>query len=105
MITLRKDFAMILAFRQPRGAGAALTIAVRIGLGVAAAAVGSAALAQQNPPPQSSTTRPAQKAEVKKLEQNGYQPGTDDQHYPQNLQNAEKKAHANAAAGKPAPAP
>ncbi|WP_460908872.1 DUF4148 domain-containing protein [Paraburkholderia jirisanensis] len=98
---------MIPHSRKPRGASAALIAAVCTALGVAAAAAGSAAQAQQpNPASQgSTTTRAAQKAEVKKLEQNGYQPGTDDQHYPQNLQNAEKKAHANAAAGKPAPAP
>ena len=31
-------------------------------------------------------------AELKKLEANGYQPGRNDPNYPQNLQNAEKKA-------------
>jgi hypothetical protein len=32
-------------------------------------------------------------AELKTLEKNGYQPGADDPNYPQNIQNAEKKAH------------
>lgn len=36
-------------------------------------------------------------AELKKLEDNGYKPATNDLYYPRNLQNAEKKA--NAAAG------
>jgi len=89
-----------------RGVGAALSMTLCVALGAAAAAVAGTAQAQQTAAPRgSSTTRAAQKAEIKKLEQNGYQPDTDDQHYPQNLQNAEKKAHGNAAAGKPAPAP
>lgn len=36
-------------------------------------------------------------AELKKLEQNGYNPSVNDPNYPQNIQNAEKKA--NGAAG------
>ena len=36
-------------------------------------------------------------AELKKLEDNGYRPTMNDPNYPQNLQNAQKKA--NAAAG------
>ncbi|PQV49252.1 DUF4148 domain-containing protein [Paraburkholderia sp. BL21I4N1] len=39
------------------------------------------------------TTRAAKKAELKKLEKNGYQPSADDPHYPQDIQNAEKKAN------------
>lgn len=37
-------------------------------------------------------------AELKKLESNGYQPSQNDPNYPQNLQNAEKKANAGQAA-------
>jgi hypothetical protein len=37
-------------------------------------------------------------AELKKLESNGYQPTQNDPNYPQNLQNAEKKASAGQAA-------
>jgi hypothetical protein len=37
-------------------------------------------------------------AELKKLEQNGYNPAVNDPNYPQNLQNAEKKANAPAGA-------
>jgi hypothetical protein len=33
-------------------------------------------------------------AEMKKLEDNGYKPAMNDPNYPQNLQNAEKKANA-----------
>lgn len=33
-------------------------------------------------------------AELKKLEDNGYKPAMNDPNYPQNLQNAEKKANA-----------
>ena len=42
--------------------------------------------------PDSTTTHAAKKAELKKLEQNGYQPSAPDPHYPQDIQNAEKKA-------------
>lgn len=41
--------------------------------------------------------RAKNRAELKKLEDNGYQPAQNDPNYPQNLQNAQKKA--NAAAG------
>lgn len=41
--------------------------------------------------------REKKNAELKKLEQNGYNPAGNDLNYPQNLQNAEKKA--NPAAG------
>ena len=37
-------------------------------------------------------------AELKKLESNGYQPSQNDPNYPQNLQNAQKKANAGQAA-------
>ena len=37
-------------------------------------------------------------AELKKLESNGYNPAQNDPNYPQNLQNAEKKANAAQAA-------
>ena len=37
-------------------------------------------------------------AELKKLESNGYQPSENESNYPQNLQNAEKKANAGQAA-------
>jgi hypothetical protein len=40
-------------------------------------------------------------AELKSLEKNGYQPGDDQINYPQNIQDAEKKA----AKGKPASTP
>ena len=51
--------------------------------------------AQQTTPPQNgTTTHSAKKAELKRLEQNGYKPGATDPHYPQNIQNAEKKANA-----------
>jgi hypothetical protein len=36
--------------------------------------------------------RAKRNAELKQLEENGYQPGRDDPNYPQNLQNAQKKA-------------
>lgn len=59
--------------------------------------------------PEASTTTPAQQkaskkaarkanraqknAELQKLEKNGYNPGTDQANYPENIQNAEKKAN------------
>jgi hypothetical protein len=36
--------------------------------------------------------RAKRNAELKQLEQNGYEPGRDDPNYPQNLQNAQRKA-------------
>lgn len=38
--------------------------------------------------------RAKNRAELKKLEDNGYQPSQNDPNYPQNLQNAQKKANA-----------
>ncbi len=61
----------------------------------------AAAQTQQNTQQSGTTTRAAQKADLKKLEQNGYQPGTDDPHYPQNIQNAEKKAYGGSTASAP----
>jgi Domain of unknown function (DUF4148) len=52
--------------------------------------------------PDSTTTHTAKKAELKKLEQNGYQPSATDAHYPQDIQNAEKKAGGTAGAAQPA---
>jgi Domain of unknown function (DUF4148) len=50
----------------------------------------------------STTTRAANKAELKKLEQNGYQPHANDSNYPQDIQNAEKKASGGTPSAKPA---
>jgi hypothetical protein len=86
--------------RKPRASVAACAVAGFALLGAAAAHAQPAATPQHG----SATTRAAQKAEIQKLEQNGYQPGTDDPHYPQNLQNAQKKARGGAAASAPAPA-
>ena len=47
--------------------------------------------------------RAKKNAELKQLEQNGYNPAGEQTNYPQNLQNAQSKAHAQNAA-KPAPA-
>ena len=50
--------------------------------------------------------RAKKNAELKELEQNGYQPGGDQIDYPQNIQNAEQKANAaKAGQAKPASAP
>lgn len=51
--------------------------------------------------PDSTTTHAAKKAELKKLEQNGYQPTANDPHYPQDIQNAEKKTTGTVAPGAP----
>jgi hypothetical protein len=51
--------------------------------------------------PNSTTTHGAKKAELKKLEQNGYQPSATDPHYPQDIQNAEKKAGGAGGAAQP----
>jgi Domain of unknown function (DUF4148) len=50
----------------------------------------------------STTTHAAKKAEMKKLEQNGYQPRSQDPNYPQDIQNAEKKAAGGAPSANPA---
>ncbi|MDE1179318.1 DUF4148 domain-containing protein [Paraburkholderia sp.] len=42
---------------------------------------------------QSTTTRQAEKADLKNLEQNGYKPQAQDPKYPDDVQAAEKKAH------------
>ncbi|SAL43974.1 hypothetical protein AWB71_02314 [Caballeronia peredens] len=47
--------------------------------------------------------RAKKNAELKQLEQNGYNPAGDQTNYPQNLQNAQAKINAQKA-GKPAPA-
>ena len=50
--------------------------------------------------------REKKNAELKKLEQNGYNPSGDQLRYPQNVQNAEKKANGQGAgAATPASAP
>lgn len=53
-------------------------------------------------PQNSTTSHTAKKAELKKLEQSGYQPSATDPHYPQDIQNAEKKANGGAGAAQPA---
>lgn len=55
----------------------------------------ASAYAQQQ---QSPTTRNGEKADLKKLEQNGYKPESQDSHYPDNVQAAEKKAYGGSAA-------
>ena len=57
------------------------------------------ATAPQNGP----TTRAGEKADLKKLEQNGYQPSATDPHYPQDIQNAEKKANGGGGSKTPNP--
>ncbi|SDV51493.1 DUF4148 domain-containing protein [Chitinasiproducens palmae] len=46
----------------------------------------------------SNTTRQEKKAELKKLEANGYRPEYNDPHYPNNLQNAERRSGSPGAA-------
>jgi hypothetical protein len=55
---------------------------------------------------QSKAARAKKNAELKDLEKNGYQPGGDQQNYPQNIQEAQRKVDAEKAAkGKAASAP
>ncbi|WP_345816394.1 DUF4148 domain-containing protein [Paraburkholderia sp. PREW-6R] len=51
----------------------------------------------------STTTRASTKADLKKLEQNGYKPEAQDPNYPSDIQNAEKKANGGPGAATPAP--
>jgi hypothetical protein len=64
--------------------------------GAANAATGAAASAAHPTKAQRKQARKEararNKAEIKKLENEGYQPGNNDPSYPDNLQNAEKKA-------------
>jgi hypothetical protein len=50
---------------------------------------------------QRKAARSKKNAELSTLEKNGYQPGGDQTNYPQNIQNAEKKAAASKAASTP----
>lgn len=52
---------------------------------------------------QRKAAREKKNAELKELEKNGYNPGGDQQNYPQNIQNAQSKVNAQKA-GKAAPA-
>lgn len=82
-----------------RRAIASLIVAAATGLGFASAAYSQTTMspdAASTPKAQHKAARKAHRAaknaELKKLEQNGYNPGQNDPQYPNKLQNAEKKA-------------
>jgi hypothetical protein len=60
----------------------------------AAASAPSKATAKAQRKAARKAARTKKNAELKDLEKNGYQPGGDQNNYPQNLQNAEKKSAA-----------
>jgi hypothetical protein len=70
--------------------------------------VASASLVHAQQPPvtsqNGSSTHAAKKAELKKLEQNGYQPSATQSQYPQNVQGAQQRAAGGAGASQPVPA-
>jgi hypothetical protein len=74
-----------------------VVIACTVALGLTGPPV--SAYAQQS---QGTTTRKAEKEDLKKLEQNGYKPEAQDPHYPDDVQAAEKKAYGGSTASGPA---
>lgn len=90
-------------------------IAASIGIGLAWAPVSMAQTAapgavastpKEVKKAQSKAARAKKNAELKELQKNGYQPGGDQQNYPQNIQEAQRKVDAEKAAkGKAASAP
>jgi hypothetical protein len=67
------------------------------------AATTAASTPKQIKKAQRKEARAKKNAELKQLEQNGYNPAGEQTNYPQNLQNAQSKINAQKA-GKPAPA-
>ncbi|SAL70804.1 hypothetical protein AWB68_04069 [Caballeronia choica] len=90
-------------------------VAASIGIGLAWAPVAmaqtaapdaAASVSKETHKAQRKAARAKKNAELKELEKNGYQPGGDQQNYPQNIQDAQRKVDAEKAAkGAPASAP
>lgn len=73
------------------------------GTGAAGVAASAAKPTKQQKKQARKEARAKKNAELKQLEQNGYNPAGEQTNYPQNLQNAQSKINAQKA-GKPAPA-
>ena len=88
-------------------AAIAVSLAALVAMPVAQAQDTAAAPAASTPKQikkaQRKEARAKKNAELKQLEQNGYNPAGEQTNYPQNLQNAQSKINAQKA-GKPAPA-
>ncbi|SAK51142.1 hypothetical protein AWB76_01509 [Caballeronia temeraria] len=81
----------------------ALSVAALVSMPVAQAQDTAASTPKQVKKAQRKEARAKKNAELKQLEQNGYNPAGEQTNYPQNLQNAQSKINAQKA-GKPAPA-
>jgi len=81
----------------------ALAVAAFVAMPVAQAQDTAASTPKQIKKAQRKEARAKKNAELKQLEQNGYNPAGEQTNYPQNLQNAQAKINAQNA-GKPAPA-
>ncbi|WP_250538911.1 MULTISPECIES: DUF4148 domain-containing protein [unclassified Caballeronia] len=81
----------------------ALSVAAFVAMPVAQAQDTAASTPKQIKKAQRKEARAKKNAELKQLEQNGYNPAGEQTNYPQNLQNAQAKINAQNA-GKPAPA-
>ncbi|CAL8478035.1 DUF4148 domain-containing protein [Caballeronia novacaledonica] len=81
----------------------ALSVAAFVAIPVAQAQDTAASTPKQIKKAQRKEARAKKNAELKQLEQNGYNPAGEQTNYPQNLQNAQAKINAQKA-GKPAPA-
>ncbi|GJH29108.1 DUF4148 domain-containing protein [Caballeronia novacaledonica] len=84
-------------------AALALSVAAFVAIPVAHAQDTAASTPKQIKKAQRKEARAKKNAELKQLEQNGYNPAGEQTNYPQNLQNAQAKINAQKA-GKPAPA-
>ena len=89
--------------RTPPLAVIALSVAAFVAMPVAQAQDTAASTPKQIKKAQRKEARAKKNAELKQLEQNGYNPAGEQTNYPQNLQNAQAKINAQNA-GKPAPA-
>jgi len=78
--------------------GLTVPVAMAQSSGAVAASAPSKAAAKAQRKAERKAARAKKNAELKELEKNGYQPGGDQINYPQDLQNAEKKAAAAKAA-------
>ncbi|EKS69734.1 MULTISPECIES: DUF4148 domain-containing protein [Caballeronia] len=81
----------------------ALSVAAFVSMPIAQAQDTAASTPKQIKKAQRKEARAKKNAELKQLEQNGYNPAGEQTNYPQNLQNAQSKINAQKA-GKPAPA-
>lgn len=76
----------------------AALVGITLGSGVAVAQY-TGQQRYADPSQNTGTTRQQQKEELRMLEQNGYQPGSKDPYYPEDLQRAEARMHGQTSMG------